>query len=204
MFLEAAPSSFLALLSTPGGFKGPLHKMLPRLMSPPYPQPRSSVQLKLQTLNIHSSLLGSKCVYQHHRFIKTGPNSSPPPHFQSQKSDHPDPLTIQPLSLPPPLIGPQFFTVLSPKAFSHLSLLFPILRAPVVALATVVLCPSSQVLLAGGLACLPPTLERSPCPPPVFSLLPSADELVAERQALVVFSPVLYSPPARPPPPARG
>ena len=105
------------------GFKGPLHKMLPHLMSPPYPQPRPFVQLKLQTLNIHGSLLGCKYVQQHHRFIKTRPNSSLPLIFKARN------LTLQRLFLPPPLIGPQFFTILSPKAFSHLSLLVPILRA---------------------------------------------------------------------------
>ena len=82
--------------------------MLPHLMSPPYPQPRPFVQLKLQTLNIHGSLLGCKYVQQHHRFIKTRPNSSLPLIF---KARNPAPLSA-PTSNRPPILHYSF-----PKGF---------------------------------------------------------------------------------------
>lgn len=154
------------------GFKGPLHKMLPHLMSPPYPQPRPSVRRKLQSPPWLRLMVppASQTPQTRTKFFIPRPGPSPISRARN--------LTTLPLFLPPALISPQFFTILSPKGFLPPPPCFSPSSRPVSSpwqqLSS--LPPPGSSRLVGLLASLAPE-ERCSRLPPVSPHLPSTDEL---------------------------
>lgn len=196
------------------GFKGPLHKMLPHLTSPPYPQPRPSVRRKLQSPPWLQLMVppASQTPQTRPKFFIPRPGPSPISRARN--------LTTLPLFLPPALISPQFFTILSPKAFSHLLLAFPHphgqCRHPGNS-CPLSLLPGPLSLLLGPLGwwvCSPPLHLRRDVPVSLLSSLSFRPQTSWGGGTLGTghFSSILcseapclgtHSSPARPPPPAR-